>query len=65
VEGRAREQALVLTPAGKALVPQLARMADANDAHFFGHLSEAKRVQLMALMQGIVKQHGLKTLPTA
>jgi DNA-binding MarR family transcriptional regulator len=65
VEGRAREQALVLTPAGKALVPQLARMADANDAHFFGHLSEAKRVQLMALMQDIVKQHGLKTLPTA
>jgi DNA-binding MarR family transcriptional regulator len=65
VEGRAREQALVLTPAGKALVPRLARLADANDAHFFDHLSNAERQQLMALMQGIVKHHGLKTLPTA
>jgi DNA-binding MarR family transcriptional regulator len=65
VTGRAREQVLVLTAAGKALVPKLARMADANDAHFFGHLSEAQRLQLMSLMQGIVQQHGLKTMPTA
>lgn len=64
-DGRAREQALVLTTAGKALVPRLAALADANDAHFFGHLPEAERQALVQAMQALVQHHQLKDLPTA
>jgi len=64
-EGRAREQVLVLTPKGKALVPQLADLADANDEHFFGHLPATKRQALMDAMQALVKHHELKEIPTA
>lgn len=64
-DGRAREQTLALTAAGKALVPQLAALADANEAHFFGHLSPAESEMLMQAMQALVQQHQLKALPTA
>ena len=64
-EGRAREQCLVLTAAGKTLVPQLAALADANDAHFFGHLPAAERRALTQAMQDLVKYHQLKEIPTA
>ena len=63
-EGRAREQVLVLTAAGRALVPQLARLADANDEHFFSHLGAAQRNALMHTMQALVKHHQLDELPT-
>lgn len=63
-EGRAREQVLVLTPRGKALVPQLAALADSNDQHFFGHLPASERQALMDTMQGLVRQHQLKEIPT-
>lgn len=59
-----REQLLVLTRAGKALVPRLAALADANDAHFFGHLPPAERHALMAAMQALVAHHQLKDIPT-
>lgn len=62
VDGRA--QALRLTPAGKALLPKLAALADANDAHFFGHLTAAEHETLMRLMQALVQHHQLKELPT-
>ncbi|GAA0741529.1 MarR family winged helix-turn-helix transcriptional regulator [Ideonella azotifigens] len=65
VGGSAREQSLVLTRAGKALVPQLAALADANDEHFFGHLSPKDRLDLMAAMQALVQQHQLKDIPVA
>lgn len=63
-EGRAREQVLVLTPAGKALVPGLAELADANDTHFFGHLRLAEQKALIQAMRGLVEYHQLKTVPT-
>lgn len=65
VEGRTREQSLGLTIAGKALVPQLAALADANDAHFFGHLPAAERQALTLAMQALVQHHQLKDIPTA
>ena len=63
--GRAREQSLRLTAAGKALVPQLAALADANDAHFFGHLPPAERDALTQAMKTLVQHHRLKEIPTA
>lgn len=65
VDGRARVQSLGLTAAGKALVPQLAALADANDAHFFGHLPAAERQALTQAMQALVQHHQLKDIPTA
>lgn len=64
-EGRTRGQALILTAAGRALVPRLARLADANDDHFFGHLSARERQTLMKALQALVDHHQLKQLPTA
>jgi DNA-binding MarR family transcriptional regulator len=63
-DGRQREQVLALTPRGQALVPRLAALADANDHHFFGHLTPVDRKGLMALMQGLVQHHQLKEVPT-
>lgn len=64
-DGQTREQALVLTAAGKALVPKLAALADANDEHFFSHLRAQERQSLMDAMQALVKHHQLKDIPTA
>ncbi|CDW94828.1 MAG: winged helix-turn-helix transcriptional regulator [Betaproteobacteria bacterium] len=64
-DGRAREQSLSLTAAGKDLVPQLAALADANDAHFFGHLPAAERDALTQSMKALVQRHQLKEIPTA
>ncbi len=63
-EGRAREQSLRLTAAGKSLVPKLATLADANDTHFFGHLSVRERRALTQAMQALVQHHELKDIPT-
>lgn len=60
----AREQELCLTTAGNELVPILAAVADENDAHFFGHLSESQRQDLMNLMKELVSHHQLKQIPT-
>ncbi len=65
VNGRAREQCLALTTAGKALVPQLAALADTNDDHFFGHLQPMEREALIKAMQALVQHHQLKDIPTA
>lgn len=64
-DGRAREQSLGLTAQGKALVPELAALADANDVHFFGHLPAAERRALNHAMQALVQHHQLKDIPTA
>ncbi|MEY4764858.1 MAG: hypothetical protein RI907_1531 [Pseudomonadota bacterium] len=64
-EGSAREQSLRLSAAGKRLVPKLASLADANDAHFFGHLPVKERQALMRAMQALVQHHQLQDLPTA
>ena len=60
----ARAQTLRLTARGTRLVPELAALADANDAHFFGHLPAAKRKLLMAELQDLVDRHDLSLVPT-
>lgn len=64
-EGSARDQCLTLTDAGRRLVPKLARLADENDAHFFGHLEAKQRAQLQSLLQELVRKHRLHDLPLA
>jgi DNA-binding MarR family transcriptional regulator len=64
-EDSARDQWLALTSKGKRLVPVLAALADANEAHFFGHLQATERQALQAQMQALVAHHGLKSLPVS
>lgn len=59
-----RFQTVSLTAAGRKLVPTLAALADANDAEFFGHLGDAQRAALVALLKEFVRRHGLKDVPT-
>jgi len=61
--GSAREQTVTLTASGRVLVPVLAALADANDEHFFGHLSAPERQGLMCAMQALVQHHQLKDVP--
>lgn len=58
-----RYQELALTPAGHALVPELAALADANDAEFFAHLEPAERATLERLMRDIVQRQSLRHVP--
>jgi DNA-binding MarR family transcriptional regulator len=58
-----RGQTLSLTPAGRALAPALAALADANDAEFFDHLAPKDRASLLRILRGIVEQRGLKSVP--
>lgn len=59
-----RAQTLCLTPAGRQLVPKLAKLADANDAEFFDHLTARQRQALMDLLQDTVNQRGMTAMPT-
>jgi len=47
-----RAQTLALTPLGSSLVPELAALADRNDAEFFEHLTRAERETLERLLNG-------------
>ncbi|MFC3675688.1 MarR family winged helix-turn-helix transcriptional regulator [Ferrovibrio xuzhouensis] len=58
-----RAQTLTLTAKARRLVPELAALADANDAEFFDHLAPKERAALLRILQGIVERHGLKSLP--
>jgi len=58
-----RFQSLELTPAGRALAPELAELADRNDEEFFGHLTPAARRSLEEAMKDLVRRHGLKAAP--
>ncbi|MEH2530919.1 DNA-binding MarR family transcriptional regulator [Bradyrhizobium sp. AZCC 1588] len=58
-----RYQELALTAAGRTLVPELSDLADENDAEFFGSLRSADRATLERIMQEIVRQRGLRTVP--
>jgi DNA-binding MarR family transcriptional regulator len=58
-----RYQTVVLTAAGKKLVPALAQLADENDREFFGHLRSEQRAVLVSLLQDIVRQNAWKDLP--
>jgi DNA-binding MarR family transcriptional regulator len=59
----ARGQGLSLTEAGRALVPVLARLADENDADWFGPLSGPDRAELARLLQSLAARRGLTTPP--
>ena len=58
-----RAHTLALTPAGRALVPRLAALADANDAAFFQALTADERRQLDQLLRRIAQQRQLTTIP--
>lgn len=58
-----RAQTLALTPAGRALVPELAALADANDSEFFGALTPEERTALTRILRGIVERRGLTRVP--
>lgn len=60
-----RGQTLALTPVGRALAPQLAALADANDAEFFDHLVREDRAALLRILREIVERRGLRSLPIA
>lgn len=59
----ARAHMLSLTPFGRALVPRLAALADANDAEFFDHLTPTERSTIEGVLKAIVERRGLKTVP--
>ncbi len=61
--GDGRAQILSLTVAGRALVPGLAALADANDAHFFSHLSAAERSAFEATLKIIAARRGVTQTP--
>jgi DNA-binding MarR family transcriptional regulator len=58
-----RAQTLALTERGRALLPQLATLADRNDAEFFNCLSAAERETMTLLLQRLIAQGGMTTLP--
>lgn len=63
IETDRRNHVIALTPAGKTLVPSLARLADQNDEEFFGHMSKRMRADLVEAMKEIVRIHQLKAVP--
>ncbi len=58
--GDGRAQFLTMTAAGQALVPKLAKLADANDAAFFGVLAVAERAALGRILKKLTDCHALK-----
>ncbi len=58
-----RSQTLCLTPAGANLVPELATLADLNDAECFAHLSDSECKALDGLLRKSVERLGLKSIP--
>lgn len=58
-----RAQILALTPAGRALVPEVAALADANDAEFFDHLAPTDREALRRILLAIIENGGFTSPP--
>lgn len=58
-----RAQVLSLTARGRALVPDLARLADENDEAFFHQLTDAEREALAAILRKLVEAKGLRAVP--
>ena len=58
-----RAQTLALTARGRALIPELAALADDNDAEFFRILTTHERRVLRRLLERLVEQNGLKIVP--
>lgn len=62
-EDDGRAHTLTLTAKGRGLIPQLAALADQNDAEFFDHLSAQERATIERVLKEIVKIRGLKSIP--
>jgi DNA-binding MarR family transcriptional regulator len=58
-----RAQTLSLTKRGAELVPDLAELADRNDAEVFGHLNAADRKRLEQMLRKLVDRHQLTEIP--
>ncbi|MGE3302829.1 MAG: MarR family winged helix-turn-helix transcriptional regulator [Hyphomonadaceae bacterium] len=59
-----RGQSISLTASGARLTPELAALADRNDQEHFAKLSASDRKTLRRLLQQLVKDAGMKTVPT-
>jgi DNA-binding MarR family transcriptional regulator len=55
-----RSLGLALTPAAKKLVPQLAKLADENDASFFKTLSQKQRKEFLGTIKQLLDANGWK-----
>lgn len=62
VEDR-RAHTLTLTAEGARLVPELAALADANDAAFFGVLAPAERAELERLLRQLAERGRMSAPP--
>lgn len=60
-DGRAR--LIRLTEEGHAIVPRLARLADANDNDFFTCLNKKEQAAIVNLMRRVVAHNGLTQVP--
>jgi len=58
-----RYQDIELTPAAIAIVPKLARLADANDQEFFAVLSRSDRNMLTGILKRTAELHKLTKVP--
>jgi DNA-binding MarR family transcriptional regulator len=58
-----RAQTVALTAKARKLVPELAALADANDAECFDHLTPKDRAALLRILRGIVETRRLKIMP--
>ena len=58
-----RAHHLALTDAGSALIPELARLADANEAEWFGELTSDDRAALDRILRQLADQHRLRAAP--
>jgi DNA-binding MarR family transcriptional regulator len=61
-ERDSRVQILSLTRQGRRVLPELARIADANDGHFFGALSVAEQTALRKLLRKVMETHPSSTV---
>jgi DNA-binding MarR family transcriptional regulator len=59
-----RMQTLALTPEGRRLVPELAALADGNDAEFFDPLTDTEREMLERLLRRLVEHCRMPAMPT-
>lgn len=58
-----RGQLLHLTPAGRRLVPKLAKLADQNEHEYFGHLPPETVQQMTSFLRDLVDHHHLRSVP--
>ncbi|QWW68773.1 MarR family winged helix-turn-helix transcriptional regulator [Rhizobium sp. WYJ-E13] len=58
-----RAQSLALTAEGRRLVPELAALADTNDAEYFGHLQPDERQMIEDMLRAIAERRDIRTIP--